>query len=258
MIRTSTCTLFVAVLFFSSCAPKRSDFRLNTTETSSDELVRMVAERGKKLSSVVGRGIVSFDSPELSGSASFHSTMKKPDSLLLTLSGPFGIDVGTFFLSKDQYIMYNSLENSVITGNPNGASVRSVIPFDLSAEQILNVFAGVFAVTNSANELQSYNMEDELFVLTYSCGTNRCTYWIDPNQLLVTKYEMRDPANELLIEAKASAFTQQDDVTAARRVSVKFPKQQRQVSVAYNSMKLNATETDFSFTIPSSAKRIER
>jgi hypothetical protein len=249
--------VFLAAILF-SCAPKRSEISLNTNETPVSTLLQRVEERAARITSLVGNGIISFDSPEMSGSAAFESNMKKPDSLLVTLTGPFGIDVGTFFLCREKYVMYNSLENSVTTGDPQSSAVRSIIPFDLTSEQILNAFAGVFVIRDSESALKRYAIEDELFVVTYSAGSNTSTYWIDPQSLLVSRVEQRSADGELLLQAKAAAFMHEENLSAARRIQIQFPQQGRQISISYKLLKLNVADTDFSFTVPSTARKIVR
>lgn len=249
---------FVLAALLISCAPKRSEVLLNTEATPPDLVLKMVEQQGAKISTLVGRGIISFDSPEMAGTAAFESNLKKPDSLLVTLEGPFGIDVGTFFLCREKYVLYNSLENSVSTGDPNSSAIRSFIPFDFTYEEILNAFAGVFAIPYSENDRKGYSIDDDLFFLTYACGANTCKYWVDPKYLLVTRFQQSDANGNLIIEAKASAFTEQEDVVAARRIKITFPQQSRQLSIAYNTMKLNAVDTDFHFTVPSNARKISK
>ncbi len=247
----------VAVVFV-SCAPKRGAVVLDTKVTSAELLRSLVEENGRRISSVTGSGILTFDSPELAGTAAFESNLKKPDSLLVTLEGPFGIDVGTFFLCKDTYVVYNSFDNSVVTGNPNSARVRSVIPFDLTSEQILSAFSGVFPAPASSDELLDYRVDDEQFVLTYRCGAHTCTYTVDPRYLLVTRYEVRNERGELLVQASASSFIDQQGIASARRVHIVFPRERRQLSIAYSTLHLNPDETRFDFTIPENARRFVR
>jgi len=76
--------------------------------------------------------------------------------------------------------------------------------------------------------------------------------------LLVTHFEQRDASGNLIVEAKASAFMQQEDAVAARRVKITFPQQNRQLSIAYRSIRLNVTDTDFQFTIPPNARVISK
>ncbi|MBI5471279.1 MAG: DUF4292 domain-containing protein [Ignavibacteriae bacterium] len=231
---------------------------MNTKETPPDSLLSRVREQGAKLSSLVGNGTVTFDSPEMAGTASFESNMKKPDSLLVVIEGPFGIDLGTLFMTREKFVMYNSMENTVMTADPNSRAVRAVLPFDLSYDQIQNLFAGIFSAPGAENEVNDYRVEDDEFVLTSACGRNVCTYWIDPLYLLVTRYEMRNEQNELTVVASSSSYIEQEGIAAARRISLKFPQQRRQISIVYHSLSLNSPDTDFEFTIPPSARRIDR
>jgi len=255
MMQRRLLSLPVLAALLLSCAPKRAEVTLSTEATPAPLLLKLVAERSALISTLVGGGIVSFESPELDGSASFESNLKKPDSLLVKFEGPFGIDVGTFFLCKNQYIMYNSFENTVTVGNPHSAAIRSLIPFELTPEQILNAFAGVFVIAQPETELKGYTIDDDLFRLTYACGSNTCEYWVDARYLLVTRFEQHDANNTLLVEARAYAFVEQETAAAARRVQITFPQQGRRLSIAYNSMKLNTPETDFRFSIPANAKK---
>ncbi len=254
MMRSVAFLLVLAL--FTSCAPKLSELMLSTADTPPDVLLRRVGEQGGRVSTLIGSGIMTFDSPEMAGSAAFESNMRKPDSLLVNLSGPFGIDVGTLFLTRDSFVMYNSLENSVMTGNPSGRAIRSVIPFDLTYDQILNLFVGIFAVPPPDASVTEYKIDDGRFVVTEQCGEFTCIYWIDPKYLLVSRYEMRNSLNEIVVEGRASSFTEQDGVVAARRVAIKFPQQSRQVSIAYNQVRLNSGTPRFRYSIPSNARRI--
>ncbi len=244
------------LIFLSSCAPKSSEILLSTRDTPLETLVNAVGEQRSRIVALRGSGVLSFDSPELSGTASFESTMKKPDSLLVKLEGPFGIDVGTLFLSREKYVMYNSLENTVTTGTPRGSYVRSIIPFDLTYEQILDAFAGVFTLPPTGKNLQSYLIDDDQFYLSYTCGSDTCKYWVDPRYLMVSRSRIINSNNEIVMEGKASSFTEQDGIVAARRISIRFPKDERELSVAYSSMDMKPKETNFRYTVPASARKI--
>ncbi|MBI4534839.1 MAG: hypothetical protein HY708_01085, partial [Ignavibacteriae bacterium] len=103
-------SIVLAALCLTSCASKRSELLLDTRVTPPEVVLAMVDAKEKKIQTMVGTGSLTFESPEIAGTAAFESSLRKPDSLLVTLEGPFGIDVGTFFLSRDRYVMYNSLE----------------------------------------------------------------------------------------------------------------------------------------------------
>ncbi len=205
---------------------------------------------------MTGKGSVAFEGPELAGSAYFTMALKKPDSLIVRLQGLFGIDAGFLFLSKDRFVIYNSLENRVITGVPNVSAIRSVLPINLTYEQILNAFSGSFTVHHVPSAMVRYAVEEGEFVLTYACGTDTCTYWIDPETEIVTRYVVRNGYPEPMLEAIASRIEEQDGLAAPRRIQVRFP--DRQISIYYSSLVLNAPNPSFAYSIPESARATER
>ena len=134
----------LCALLCSSCSTKTSDLLRRTEPPDVTRLIHRVAEGNSHVRSLSGNGSVSFESPDLGGSVYFRVALKKPDSVLIRFEGPFGMDVGFLFLSPNRYVMYNSIENQVTTGIPTSGNIRSLIPFDLTYEQIVNAFAGAF------------------------------------------------------------------------------------------------------------------
>ena len=246
------------MLVFASCAPKRSELMLDTHAVDPASLMRIVREGHARLHSMVGGGTVTFESPEIAGSASFDISLKKPDSLLVRFEGPFGIDVGTLFLSPRKYIVYNSLENRVVTGVPRVEAMRSVIPFDLTYTQILDAFSGQFTLPADPESVRAYAIDDHQFFLSMACGNTLCTYWVDPEYRLVSKYQIQDAQGRLILEALASGMTEQDSVSAPRRIKIRFPEDGRQISIFYSSLTLNAPQPSFEFSIPDNAQTIVR
>ena len=157
--------MLALLLIFSSCSPRRSEIALRPSETPPSTLVDLVDAADAKLVTMTGRGTITFESPETAGSASFDLSLRKPDSLLVAFEGPFGIDVGTLFLSRSLFIMYNSMENHVISGVPTARAIRSVVPFDLTYEQILNAFTGTFRIAERGAIPLSYTVDDDQFRL---------------------------------------------------------------------------------------------
>ena len=243
-------------LFAWSCSPRQGEIMLDTKATPLSMLRELVVNRSEKLHSLEGSGAISFDSPELSGTAAFSSRLRMPDSLLVFLEGPFGIDVGTLFLSRDRYVVYNSMENRVFTGNPSTSSFRSVIPFELSYEQLLHAFAGIFTLPDGEPDI--YEVRDGSFFLSFLCDGLTCEYQIDPDLLMVTEYRRRDTAGTLLLEARCTSLTEDGEAAAPRKIVVKFPRDQRRVSIAYSRLALNVSDISFEFSIPKNAQTIVR
>ena len=246
------------VLLLSSCSPKPSELLLDTKAVTASTLISLVQERQNKLQSVVGKGTVTFESPEIAGSAAFELSLKRPDSLLVTFEGPFGIDLGTLFISREKYLLYNSMENRVITGIPTSAAIRSLIPFDLTMDQVIGAFSGSFPMPSDSQSLQTFSIEDEMFLLTFRCGKNLCRFWVDNRDVLVRKYEVRNEHDDLIMDATSSSFAEDGAVHAPKRIRIRFPGQDRQVSVSYSSITLNDPNPSFAYTVPPNARTMVR
>jgi outer membrane lipoprotein-sorting protein len=231
---------------------------LDTKTTDANTLISLVREHQNKLQSVVGKGTVTFESPEMAGTAAFELALKKPDSLLVMFEGPFGIDLGTLFISREKYLMYSSMENKVVTGTPSAAAIRSIIPFDLTLDQVVGAFSGSFPFPSDPQLLQTYSVDDDRFLLMFRCGSNTCKYWVDSRTVLVTKYEMRDEHDELILDVVSSSFAEDGAASAPKRIRIRFPSQERQLSVSYSSISLNDPDPSFAYSIPSNARTVIR
>jgi hypothetical protein len=248
--------LLLSAVLFDACAPRMPGVALDAGATPSVVVRRLVAAKGEKLHTLQGSGAVSFDAPEMSGDASFTSHIRRPDSLLVTLEGPFGIDLGMLFLSRDRYLVYSSLENRVVTGNPATGSFRSVIPFELTVEQLLNAFAGVFLLPDQ--EPVVYEVRDGQFFLSFICGNDSCEYWVDPELMMVVRYRRVMPDGEVAMEARCTSPAEEEDAAAPRKIIVTFPGEQRRLSIAYSRVTLNAPDVSFEYSIPPNARTTVR
>ncbi|MBP1648329.1 MAG: hypothetical protein H6Q30_1774 [Bacteroidetes bacterium] len=246
------------LLIFSSCSPRRSEIALRPSEVPASRLVDLVDAADANLVTMIGQGTVTFESPEAAGSASFELSLRKPDSLLIAFEGPFGIDVGTLFLSRQLFVMYNSMENHVTSGVPTARAIRSVVPFDLTYEQILNAFTGAFPVAEKESTPLSYTVDGDQFRLVYACGTDSCTYWIDPADLLVRRYRRENSNGQVIMEATTSGTIEDQGARTPRRVIVSFPGEMRRVAIHFSSAELNTPSVSFDFTIPPTARRTVR
>jgi len=248
----------VAVLGLFSCAPRPVAVPLDTSAVDASTLVRMVQERSHRVQTLEGAGTVSFDSPEFGGTASFELSLKKPDSLLLVLEGPFGIDIGTLFVSRERYVAFNAQENVVVTGVPKASTLRAIIPFDLTFEEVLQAFSGSFRPPGPGDEVRTFSIDDKRFLVVVGCGSNTCSYWIDNVTAAVTKLEITDGSGALRVEATSSSFVEEDGAAVPRRISIWFPAEKKQIDVLYSSLSINPHSPSFAYVVPPDARPVRR
>jgi len=239
-----------------SCSPHTATVMTDVNVTPPGVIAGRVKQREAGLTSMAGRGSVSFETPDRAGSAFFDIALKKPDSLLMTFEGPFGLGAGFLFLSRQKFVMYSSLDNRVTSGVPGPAAIRSVIPVDLTFDQIMHAFAGGFVLPDSVPA--RYTVDDGKFLLVYQIGDRTHSFWIDPEYDLVVRYEVHAPGGDPILEVESSQMVRRDDLCAPRHVTVNFPDEGKRLSIHYTFLDLNAGDLSFLYTVPAGAHSSSR
>ena len=239
-----------ASILFSSCS---SGVAPSTRTVSVEDLVRRVRANASGVRLLAGKGSLWFESPQAAGSAFFTIAMCRPDSLLVRLKGPFGVEVGLLFLSKDRFLVYNGMDNRVITGTPSAASIKAVLPIDLTYDQIVDAFAGSFLPDPPPGVTVRFEIDNDAFRLVYPCGTDTCSYWIDPETDVVTEYLLTEPGGRVLLEAHTGKAFERGGVHFPRTVQIWLERQE--LSIQYSSLELNESQPSFVYSIPPNARR---
>ena len=239
-----------------SCSPRTAAVATDVSTTSAGVIAGRVKLRDAALASIAGRGSVSFESPERAGSAYFDLSLKKPDSLLMTFEGPFGIGAGFLFLCRQKFVMYNGLDNRVTSGVPGPAAIRSVVPLDLTFDQIMDAFTGGIALPDVLPA--RYTVDDGKYLLVYQIDGRTHSFWIDPEYDLVVRYQVHAPRGELVFAMESSQMVRREGLCAPRHVTVDFPVEGRRLSIHYTSLDLNADDLSFAYTVPAGAHSSSR
>ena len=98
--------LFLTLLLSACTSPKLD---LDTEKVSFNELLDYIQTEEDELYSLEASCRISVDSEEFSGNFFANVYYIKEDSLLLSVSGPFGIQAGSLFIGKGRFIFYNQI-----------------------------------------------------------------------------------------------------------------------------------------------------
>jgi hypothetical protein len=121
---------------------------------------------------------------------------------------------------------------------------------------MMDSFTVTFSLPADGTLPASYTVDEGFFRLSFPGDANVATYWVSNEYLMVTKYELRDVQNRIVMEATSSGTTEQEGLRVPRRIKVRFPGQERQLSVAYSSLTLNHPRPSFLYTIPDNAHTV--
>jgi len=237
------------------CAPSTKVFKERTL--SADEVMRRVSQRGREISSLRGNGSITIETPDGSSSGSFDLSLKKPDSLLVELHGPFGIHVGTLLLSRKQFLFYNRMDNTALIGKPDGQTLNAMFRLRMEFDEILRAFTGEFASPAAGDSLGSQSVKDELYVIRYRTEHGTREYRIDGDTFVIASYRMLDSTGKSTITALASDQEDIHGTSMPKLVRIIFPEERRAVTISYDDITINES-VECSFTLPKHAEVIYR
>ena len=223
---------------------------------SAEMIQRSVEINRERVQSLNGSGTISVETPEIAQSGSFELMLHKPDSILVKIQGPFGIQVGAALLTRTDFVFYNSMRNQLVTGSVNARNLNRIFRFNLTFDELLSLFTGGSFVNGDNNKPDSLVIEDNQYVLSYgnSDGTRR--YWIDPATLLISKIQHTDARGKLVLEERFERFRDLGDASLPRQIRLTQHQARRVVAVSFSSLDINAGAVPLVLDIPTNAERV--
>lgn len=236
------------------CAPKKELMKERTL--SLREVSERVRQRGEAIRTLRGEGVVTVEAQERSNRGSFDVNLRKPDSVRIDFSGPFGLDVGTLALTRDNFVFYNRMENAAVTGVPDSATLNKLLNVSMGFEEILSVFTGELALAGPEDSLLSFGVQEGEYVASFRDGMLVKEIRVDGDAFVVTSFLLTDSEGISLVAANASRVTG-GEIPMPKLLRVIFPSKNRSITIAYDSFELNG-EVDCSFALPPGVENVSR
>jgi outer membrane lipoprotein-sorting protein len=247
--------LLSAFALLSGCA-SRTMVSLANRRVSSEEIHQAVRINQSRIHSMNGEGKFTIETPELAQTATFSLNLQKPDSVMLRIEGPFGIEVGAAIVTRNEFTFYNSLQNKVFSGPTNAENLNRVLRFNVTFEDLVQLFSGGAFFQDDATNDGEISLDDDHFLLTYSQGNANRKYWIDPSSLLITKVQHTDGDGKLVFEQRFGQHRPVGGAFIPHFLQLTQPKERRRVSIVYSELELNTPAPQFTLNIPGNAERI--
>lgn len=246
-------TLFLTSLAL-SCSPRTSGIDL--TRTSSEGIIHAMQMNRRHVSTFQANGSISIESREFTGTASITVAIKLPDSILIKIEGPFGIDIGSMLLTKERFTYYDSHANRVITGSSTSRNIRSILKVDLTFTGVMDVLSGATSLWRESEPPDSVSVDDDYLLFLFKKGPMRARYWIDPEKSVVIRYETDEDETGQILEIRYKRFSQFNTAILPRSISILAQRENRGLFLYYDDVEINKPVLDFTFVIPQNAKRI--
>ena len=121
--------------------------------------------------------------------------LSKPDSIYLTIMGPFGIELAQAVVTNKNFVFYDALQNTAYKGSVNDEILKEIFKVNLTFNELTDAFVGSVNLTNNLyTNPSTYEVEGDKYVLTYidSLTNKETKYKVDIRELGITNYLFSD------------------------------------------------------------------
>ena len=182
--------------------------------------------------------------------------MQKPDSIYLTILGPFGIELAQALVTNDSYVFYDALENTAYTGEVNDDILKDIFKIDLSFSDLLDAFVGSVNLTkNLYKQPDNYEVDYDKYILTYIDSINgiTTTYKVDIRELSITDYQLKANDGSVNIKGKYSSFELLNNVAVPFTIEIENKLTDQKLSIDYRNIVANQRDVYIDFILPEDA-----
>ncbi len=246
--------LFVMIVYAGCAGP--ASVRYADRTFTAEHIQESVRQNQAKVFTVKGSGNISVESPEIAQSGTFTLNVRKPDSLLVKLEGPFGIEVGAALVTRHEFLFYNGLQNRLITGSTNAKNLNRILRMHVEFDDLLNLFTGGLFLNEDERAPDTFIIEEEQFVLAFDHKEGSRRYWVDPQSMLIARIQHLDRRGRMIYEQRFSNFRSFGETTLPQRMRMTQHLERRAVSISFADVAVNASTTDCTLHIPSNAQRV--
>ena len=249
--------IFCSIVALSGCAPTK-ELRKPGTNYSVQQVIDAVNSRRHDVTTLEAKGSIAVESPSITSSGSFELRLKRPDSVLVDIEGPFGIHVASALFAKGRYTFYNSFKNEVMEGEVTGANLPVFMNMRIDPDNVIDTFCGTRTFLPEETSPDSVTVKDDSYILFFHQKNGATQYSIDSQALLMTGIVHIDSAGDVWSEERFE-YERRGDRTAALQ-SIRFIQDQTQSSVSlfYDDLQLNGPVGPLTLHVPLDARRISK
>jgi hypothetical protein len=229
------CKSFLLFTFLlSACTSPK--FTLDTDKVTFNELLDNIQNEQNKITTLKAGCRISIDSDDFSGNFFANVYYIKDDSLLLSVTGPFGIQAGTLFLGKERFIFYNQMTNKFYNGTIIDFSNQTFFQFPLKLRELINIFVGKEDLPSM--KISEYSIENNLFHVQANNSDENYSIKIDNSTGHIRKLTLKKD-NQVMYTREYDTFVKSDGLYFPRKIRMIRPEEKQAVSIYYTNVSLN-------------------
>ncbi len=248
-------SILSVLLFVSGCASIFSGYQIDPQEKEWEVVKQALVKNDARLRTLKGWGKITIQNQQTAYYADASVVYKKPDSLFLKIEAALGIDVGTIMVDSDSFHMYAPHQNTCFSGSTDALSKSGLINFNVTFEKLTQMLTGLY--TGDEFDTGIIYTNDQIIIFESSFENLYFKYWIDPYWGAVSRAEIRNSENDLVLTQEYDRFINLSGVRIPRTSRLYWHKENQSFSMFYTNLLVNKKlkQRDFFLRIPKNAKK---
>lgn len=250
--------IITLITSFIGCVPSQPTEELELLP--SERLINRLEVNRRKIRNMEGTGSLTVKTPQLDNNATFRVILQKPDSLQLTILGPFGIELADAVVTPQEFVFYDALQNTAYMGESDNEALMNIFRIDLNFSDIMDAFVGSVNLTENLYKAPDlYEIEYDKYVLTYFDLERNLIkqYKVDVRQLGITDFQLSNMDGDLILEGKYSRFEIIENVAVPYRIEISNKTRNQRISIEYKKITANRNSIGVDFSLPQDATIIK-
>ena len=242
------------LLFVEGCSSEKETMTERLLDGSND-VISAVNAASSVVRTFSADGSISVASPRITQSAGFRLDVKRPDSVKLVIEGPFGITVARAVFTKEHFIAYSALQNSVYEGNTDAKS-GFIKMIDVPPALIIDALAGIRRFAPDETSPDSFSVSGRNYRLQFFSNRTIKRYGVDISSNRIVSVETLNRENGTLLWRESYEYERTDSSWDPLSVTITVPEKQTTVEIVYNSVSINPDLSPLTIAVPEDAERI--
>ena len=228
--------ILLGVIVLQACKTQRVLIKNEYPNPAFRQLLEVHERWQKSIKSFSGLGRITVDTPQFSGNFEARIYAKGNDSLLVSVNGFMGTEVGKVFVGKDRFIFYNQYDNQFITGLKDDFKQTQFLQFPISISMLREVFLAQDHFTILKQETFKKLLDG--YYVEVQNGNYDYQIWFDKATLLIRKINyMKD--GEILFSKEYKKFTVFNGFYFPRIINFVRPLEKQGMSIIFKQVVLN-------------------
>jgi outer membrane lipoprotein-sorting protein len=250
--------VFILSIFLDACVPSKPAEEEKIFP--SDRLIKKLEGNRRKVKTFRGTGKLDIETENFGANANFEILIKKPDSVKISIYGPFGIDIAYGIITNNDFVFYDVLKNEVHEGNDNREILNRLFKMDITFHDLMDALAGAVNLTDKLRrEPDNYRQLDDKYILTYLDDERKLksTFTISSDNLALLNYRLDNKSGETIFEGEYKDFREFDGVPVPYKNKLVNEKQNQSLTIEYRTIKVNTPIEKMAINLPSDATVIK-